>query len=69
MGVRFTKISHRLALVTGLYNLNLDEEYNPGNEIITELPIVDYANKLYLVSKQGQAIQSNIGNMEYTPSV
>lgn len=69
LGFKFTKISHRLGLVTGLYNLDLDKEYMPGDEILTEIPIVDYANKLYLVSKQGQAIQSNIGNMEYTPSV
>ena len=68
-GFRFTKISHRLGLVTGLYNAKLNEEYPINVPFLTERPIIDYANKLYLVSKQGQAIQSNIGSMEYTPSV
>ena len=68
-GFKFTKISHRLALITGLYNVKLNEEYPKDAPFYSELPIVDYANKLYLVSKQGQAIQSNIGDMEYTPSV
>lgn len=66
---KFTRIDHRAGLVTGLYNMKLNTVY-PANElIIAERPIRDYANKLYLVSKQGQAIQSNIGDIEYTPSV
>ncbi len=68
-GFKFTHISHRLALITGLYNIKLNEELPRGVSFIGEIPIVDYANKLYLVSKQGQAIQSNIGDIEYTPSV
>ena len=68
-GFKFTYISHRLALVTGLYNVKLDEVHPRGVPFLGEIPIVDYANKLYLVSKQGQAIQSNIGEVEYTPSV
>ena len=68
-GFKFTRISHRLALVTGLYNMKLNEVLPKDVPFIGEIPIVDYANKLYLVSKQGQAIQSNIGEVEYTPSV
>lgn len=68
-GFRFTKISHRLALITGLYNIKLNEEYPINVPFYSEKPIIDLANKLYLVSKQGQAIQSNIGDVEYTPSV
>ena len=68
-GFRFTKISHRLGLVTGLYNVKLNEVYPKDEPFLIEKPIIDYANKLYLVSKQGQAIQSNIGDVEYTPSV
>lgn len=68
-GFKFTKISHRAGLVTGLYNIELNKVYPPNHQIIGEKPITDYANKLYLISKQGQAIQSNIGNIEYTPSV
>ena len=66
---KFTHISHRLALVTGLYNIKLNEELPKNVPFLSEVPIVDYANKLYLISKQGQAIQSNIGEVEYTPSV
>lgn len=68
-GFKFTRISHRIGLMTGLYNVKLNEEYPKNVPFYTELPICDYANKLYLVSKQGQAIQSNIGDVEYTPSV
>ena len=32
-------------------------------------PITNYANKLYLISLQGQAIVSNKNNLEYSPSV
>ena len=68
-GFKFTKISHRVGLVTGLYNIELNKEYSKNVQIVCERPIYDYANKLYLVSKQGQSIQSNIGDVEYTPSV
>lgn len=66
---KFTRIDHRAGLVTGLYNMKLNTVYPANDLIIAERPIRDYANKLYLVSKQGQAIQSNIGDIEYTPSV
>ena len=66
---KFTKMSHRVGLVTGLYNIKLNEIYPKDVPIVCERPIRDYANKLYLISKQGQSIQSNIGDIEYTPSV
>ena len=66
---KFTKISHRTGLVTGLYNIKLNEVLPKDVPIVCEKPILDYANKLYLIQKQGQAIQSNIGDIEYTPSV
>lgn len=56
-------------LITGLYNLKFNEEYPANVPIVCEKPNIDYANKLYMISKQGQAIQSNIGDEEYTPSV
>lgn len=68
-GFKFTKLSHRLALITGLYNIEVGKVYPRDQTIVGEVPIFDYANKLYLVSKQGQGIQSNIGDREYTPSV
>ncbi len=68
-GFKFTKVSHRLGLVTGLYNVKLNEVLPNGVPFEGEVPIIDYANRLYLISKQGQTIQSNIGDIEYVPSV
>ena len=67
--IRFRTITHRAGLVTGLYNIKLDKEYYTDEKIIGDIPIRDYANKLYLVSKQGQSIKSNIGDREYNPSI
>ena len=61
--------SHRAGLVTGLYNIKMNTEYAVDEKIKGEIPIWDYANKLYLISKQGQSIQSNIGDREYNPSI
>ena len=61
--------SHRAGLVTGLYNIDTVKEYAVDEKIKGEIPIRDYANKLYLISKQGQSIQSNIGDREYNPSI
>ena len=67
---KFTEITHRARLVTGLLNVKLNEMYKANvNGYVFDIPILDYANKLYLVSKQGQSIQSNIGDQEYTPSI
>ena len=64
-----TSMSHRIALITGLYNTPLNQPLANGRATQCDIPIIDYANKLYLISKQGQAIQSNLGDVEYTPSV
>ena len=56
-------------MITGLYNLPLNQQLANGVATKCDIPILDYANKLYLISKQGQAIQSNLGDAEYTPSV
>lgn len=55
--------------MTGLYNVKLNEELPNGVPFEGEVPIVDYVNRLYHISKQGQAIQSNIGDIEYISSV
>lgn len=68
-GFKFTKMTHRAGLVTGLYNVKCNQVFDKDTPFECERPIIDYANKLYLVSKQGQSIKSNIGNIEYTPSV
>lgn len=65
----FTTITHRARLVTGLMNAKLNEVYEEGKKYYFDIPILDYANKLYLVSKQGVSVSSNIGDREYTPSI
>lgn len=64
-----TSISHRAALLTGLYNTSLPIVL-PSNATynIKDIPILNHT-KLYLVSLQGNAIYSNIGEQQYTPSV
>lgn len=49
---RFQKITHLAGLVTGLYNIDITREYPANIPIVGERRIFDYANKLYLVSKQ-----------------
>ena len=66
---KFVVLTHRARLVTGLLSAKLNETYKAGQQYVFDIPILDYANKLYLVSKQGISIQSNIGDKEYTPSV
>ncbi len=67
--LKITSISHRAALLTGLYNTPLPIEL-PANTTYTikDIPILNHT-KLYLVSLQGNAIYSNIGEQQYTPSV
>lgn len=70
--LKFKHITHRAGLITGLYNVDPNETYSYTGHyrcFVFDIPILDYANKLYLVSKQGQSIQSNIGDKDYTPSV
>lgn len=67
--VTFMKMTRLSGLVTGLYNVQREDVYEEGNTYLFDKPIKTYYDKLYLVSKQGQAIQSNIGNKEYTPSI
>lgn len=63
------KPSHRVSLITGLYNTEFPLVLKSGIEyIINDIPIFQHS-KLYLVSLQGQAVYSSIGNKEYTPSV
>ena len=63
-------MSHRAKLITGLYNTKFPITFSKTNEfVVNDIPIVDYANKLYLVSLQGQAVFSSKEGNEYTPSV
>ena len=65
----FTNITRLAGFATGMYNVKPNEVLHEGTTYTLEKPIHDFYNKLYLVSKQGKAIQSNIGNEEYTPSI
>ena len=63
--------SHRVKLLLGLYHTTLPISDSEEEHILEckSPPITNYANKLYLISLQGQAIISNKNNLEYTPSV
>ena len=62
-------LSHRVALLTGLYNtkLPLKCKYNKFY-YIQDIPILNHT-KLYLVSLQGNPMYANIGEQQYTPSI
>ena len=61
--------SHRVKLLLGLYHTTLPVSSTDKVYACPSPPITNYANKLYLVSLQGQAIHSTKEGMEYTPSV
>ena len=61
--------SHRVKLLLGLYHTALPVSSTDKVYVCPSPPITNYANKLYLVSLQGQAIHSTKEGMEYTPSV
>ena len=67
--ITLKEATHRAKLITGLYNTK--EFTCEANEeiMVPDLPILDYANKLYLVSLQGMPMNSSIADKEYTPSV
>lgn len=68
--VTFKEGSHRAKLITGLFNTKPGHIFPNGVECeVPDLPILDFANKLYLVSLQGVATHSSIGDQEYTPSI
>ena len=64
-----TYATHRAKILLGLYHSELPIS-SDGTELISPSPpITNYANKLYLVSLQGQAIHTTKNGMEYTPSI
>ena len=67
--IRFIKGTHRAKLITGFYNTTEFLVEAGNTKAVPDLPILDFANKLYLVSLQGQAVYSSIGDKQYTPSV
>ena len=68
--VTINNMSHRAKLITGMYNVQLPITFDKNNPyVVPDIPITDYANKLYLVSLQGQAVFSTKEGNDYTPSV
>ena len=65
----FANITPRARMLCGLINVELNKTYTNSTTHIFDIPIFDYANKLYLISKQGSAIHTNIGSQEYSPSI
>ena len=65
----FTDISPRAKIVCGLLNAKLNQVYSADTLHEFDLPIYDFANKLYIISKQGSAVQTNIGSQRMTPSI
>ena len=62
-------LTHRAALLTGLYNTKLPITIEANQEyVIQDIPIIQHT-KLYLVSLQGSPMYSSIGDKEYTPSI
>ena len=61
--------SHRVKLLLGLYHTSLPVSSTDKVYVCSSPPITNYANKLYLVSLQGQAIHATKEGREYTPSV
>ena len=64
-----TDATHRAKILLGLYHSELPISSNAGELISPSPPITNYANKLYLISLQGQAIHTTKNGMEYTPSI
>ena len=68
--IKFIGGSHRALVIMGFYDTQIGYEFKKDiEECVPQLPILDFANKFYLVSLQGQAVHSSIGDNEYTPSV
>ena len=65
----FDYIPQHTRMITGLMDLEIGKVYNMNEDYTFDMPIRDYANKLYIISKQGNAVHTNVGKQEYTPSI
>lgn len=65
--ITLRSISHRAALLLGLFNVKTQVNILPAATYeAPDSPILDYGNKFYLVSLQGKAVYTNL---DYTPSI
>ncbi len=68
--VEVIDMSHRAKLLTGLYNVQFPIVITKTKSYTApDIPVLDYANKLYLVSLQGTAVYSTREGSDYTPSI
>ena len=68
--IKFIGGTHRAKLIMGFYDTTIEYAFKQGVEtVVPNLPILDFVNKFYLVSLQGQAVHSSLGDHEYTPSI
>lgn len=65
----FDDITPRARMVFGLMSVEIGRVYEQDRIYAFDIPIYDFASKLYIISKQGQAVHANVGAQEYTPSV
>ena len=65
----FDYITPRARMISGLMNVEIGKVYTADDDYVLDRPIWDYANKLYIISKQGNAVHTNVGKQEYTPSI
>lgn len=67
--ITITDLTHRVALLTGLYNTKLPIIIEAGKKyVVRDIPILQHS-KFYLVSLQGDPMYSSLGDREYTPSI
>ena len=62
-------ITPRARMITGLMDIEVNKVYSELTAYVFDRPISNYANKLYIISKQGNAVHTNVGKQEYTPSI
>ncbi len=70
--ISIERVSHRVALLLGLYNYDLPSDFEANEEDehypIQDIPILNHT-KFYLVSLQGNPMYANIGEKQHTPSI
>lgn len=68
--VTFTDITPRARMLFGMMNVEIGKVYQTRDEpYVFDVPIICFANKLYIISKQGNAVHANVGKQEMSPSI
>ena len=68
--VTFPVITPRARMLFGMMNVEIGKVYQTRDEpYVFDRPITDFANKLYIISKQGNVVHANVGKQEMSPSI